>query len=83
MTYIRNILFESIFVLLVLTMFSSTSALAAETMNASIITFSFSGMSYKFELPDGYCTPTGKAREDANAIASLDSANITHLTIMP
>ncbi len=77
----RNSPLSLICVLVLSTMFGSLPALADEAGGSRIVTFSLSSVGYKFELPDGYCTPADKARELAKAVAALDPANMTHLTI--
>ena len=54
----------------------------AESEDLKIVSFSLSGVSYKFELSEGDCTPTGIDKEIVETCASMDSHNMTHFSIV-
>ena len=69
--------------LFLMAMFAAlSSALAAEMADPQSSTFSLEGVTFKYRLPEGFCAPTGKAREAAESIASIDQKNMTHFTIV-
>lgn len=47
------------------------------------VNFTLTGKNYKFKLPEGFCIPSGKDSILAESIASIDSRNMTHFTIIP
>ena len=55
---------------------------APGTNNPAQVAFSLSGVNYRFTLPEGFCTVSGKDSDVAAAVASWDTQNMTHFTII-
>lgn len=43
--------------------------------------FRFGGVEFSMPIPDGYCEPKGKDVDVAQAVAAIDSLNVTHLIL--
>jgi hypothetical protein len=46
----------------------------------AVATFRVGGIDFKLPLPDGYCLPTDKYIDIAQAVAAMDNENVTDLT---
>ena len=55
----------------------------AKATSAKLVTFTLQGTNYKFTLPKGFCQASGENAKWAEGVASLDSHNMTHFTIIP
>jgi hypothetical protein len=63
--------------------FAMAAASPALAQGSRTADFHIGTVAFEFPLPDGYCLPEGKVAEAAATLASVDTQNVTELTIVP
>lgn len=59
------------------------SIAAAPAADSRIADFRVGGVSFALPMPEGYCLPIDRQADVAQLLASLDTENVTDLTLMP